>query len=71
MRTRTRLEGLMLPLVSCLLLASPVALAAPTVGEAAPEFRFDGPEGKTLRLADYVGKKGVVVAWFPKAFTPG
>ena len=30
---------------------------------------------KTWTLSDYVGesarKKGVVVAWFPKAFTPG
>ncbi len=57
----------------CICLAE-VALATPKVGEPAPEFSFEG-EGRTYSSADYVGegarKKGVVVAWFPKAFTPG
>ena len=30
-----------------------------------------GSDGKTYKLADYRGKQAVVLAWFPKAFTPG
>jgi peroxiredoxin len=28
-------------------------------------------DGTTVTLRDLVGKQAVVVAWFPKAFTPG
>ncbi len=41
------------------------------LGEQAPAFALPGSDGKTHRLADFVGKQGVVLAWFPKAFTPG
>jgi peroxiredoxin Q/BCP len=40
-------------------------------GDAAPAFELRGSDGKTYRLADYVGKRAVVLAWFPKAFTGG
>lgn len=69
------------PLISLLLVLLAMALpaaAAPEVGEPAPPFSFEGiSDGakKSWTLSDYVGegarKKGVVVAWFPKAFTPG
>jgi peroxiredoxin Q/BCP len=42
-----------------------------SIGEAAPEFTLPGSDGKTYRLADYRDKQVVVLAWFPKAFTPG
>lgn len=41
------------------------------VGEKAPDFELFGSDGATYRLADFVGKRGFVFAWFPKAFTPG
>lgn len=41
------------------------------VGDPAPAFAMPGSDGKTHSLADYKGKSGVVLAWFPKAFTPG
>jgi peroxiredoxin Q/BCP len=41
------------------------------VGDAAPEFSLHGSDGATVRLADYKGKRAVVLAWFPRAFTPG
>src|SRR5436190_315045 len=41
------------------------------VGDKAPDFELKGSDGKTYKLSDYKGKKPVVVAWFPKAFTPG
>ena len=41
------------------------------VGDMAPDFSLQGSDGKTYKLADFRGKKAVVVAWFPKAFTRG
>jgi peroxiredoxin Q/BCP len=41
------------------------------VGDPAPDFTLSGSDGKTYHLADFKGKKAVVVAWFPKAFTSG
>lgn len=41
------------------------------VGESAPDFSLAGSDGKTHKLADYRGKQAVVLAWFPKAFSPG
>ena len=41
------------------------------IGDVAPDFALPGSDGKTYRLADYRGKQAVVLAWFPKAFTPG
>jgi len=41
------------------------------VGDVAPAFSLRGSDGKTYRLSDYTGKRTVVLAWFPKAFTGG
>lgn len=40
-------------------------------GDAAPAFELMGSDGKVHRLSDHIGEQGVVLAWFPKAFTPG
>jgi peroxiredoxin Q/BCP len=55
-----------------LLLAAGAAHAADLApGAKAPDFALSGSDGRSHRLADYVGRQGVVLAWFPKAFTPG
>jgi len=41
------------------------------VGDDAPNFKLPGSDGKTYQLSDFKGKKAVVLAWFPKAFTSG
>ena len=41
------------------------------VGDPAPDFKLQATDGKTYQLSDFKGKKAVVVAWFPKAFTQG
>jgi peroxiredoxin Q/BCP len=41
------------------------------VGDNAPPFKLPGSDGATYQLADYKGKRAVVLAWFPKAFTGG
>src|SRR5262245_5360686 len=35
------------------------------VGDKAPNFKLQASDGKTYNLADFTGKKAVVVAWFP------
>ena len=53
-------------------LASPaVAADELKVGDDAPNFELAGSDGKTHKLSDYKGKQAVVIAWFPRAFTPG
>jgi len=41
------------------------------VGATAPDFALPGSDGKVHRLSDSIGKRAVVLAWFPKAFTGG
>lgn len=41
------------------------------VGDKAPDFKLMGSDGKTYQLSDFQGKKPIVIAWFPKAFTGG
>lgn len=48
------------------------------VGEEAPDFELEatgdaagkGGPRKTIRLSDYRGKKNVMIAFYPAAFTP-
>jgi len=52
--------------------ATVFTMAAPLkVGDDAPNFEMKGSDGKTYKLSDFKGKKPVVIAWFPKAFTGG
>lgn len=46
----------------------PIVLAP---GDHAPDFVLPGSDGRTHRLGDWRGREAVVLAWFPKAFTPG
>ncbi len=41
------------------------------VGAKAPPFSLKGSDGSTHTLAQHAGERAVVLAWFPKAFTPG
>ena len=41
------------------------------VGDKAPDFELKGSDGKEYKLSNFKGKKAVVVAWYPKAFTGG
>ena len=48
--------------------ASPVVLHA---GDVAPDFTLPASDGVTYRLSEFRGRRAVVIAWFPKAFTGG
>ncbi len=52
-------------------LAAGASAAELKAGDKAPPFSLKGSDGKTYSLDDFKGKKGVVLAWFPKAFTGG
>jgi peroxiredoxin len=41
-----------------------------SVGESAPDFELRSHRGGTVRLSDFRGKKNVVLAFHPLAFTP-
>jgi len=58
-------------LLAGLLIAGNVAAADLKVGDPAPDFSLSASDGKTYKLSDFKGKKAVVLAWFPKAFTSG
>jgi thioredoxin-dependent peroxiredoxin len=49
-------------------LSSDVQLRA---GDLAPDFQLTASDGRQYRLSDFRGRRAVVVAWFPRAFTPG
>ncbi len=40
------------------------------LGQTAPGFSLESHLGKTVSLADFQGKKNVVLAFFPLAWTP-
>jgi len=60
------------PLAFAGMLAAVTAMAADLkVGDMAPDFKLQASDGKTYTLSQFKGKKAVVLAWFPKAFTSG
>jgi peroxiredoxin len=40
------------------------------VGQPAPDFSLKSHLGQTVRLSDYRGRRNVVLAFFPLAWTP-
>lgn len=57
------------PLAACLVAFAAAGDLEP--GDIAPPFALPGSDGETYRLEDLLGERGVVLAWFPRAFTPG
>ncbi len=43
----------------------------PKVGNKAPTFKLQNQDGKVVSLADFAGKKSVVLYFYPRAMTPG
>jgi peroxiredoxin Q/BCP len=62
----------LLALVTAILLPG-AATAELAIGDPAPNFSLSGSDGVEYRLEALLAKgvPGVVLAWFPKAFTPG
>ncbi len=45
--------------------------AMPKTGEVAPPFEGQDQDGKTVKLADFAGRKIVLLYFYPKDFTGG
>ena len=71
MKINARLAAAWLGLAALLAQAPALAAEELKVGDKAPDFSLQATDGKTYHLADFKGKKAVVLAWFPKADTPG
>jgi len=71
-RRQRRVLSVLAALAAAVLFAAPGDAAAQlAVGDPAPPFALRGTDGEVHRLEDSLGERGVVLAWFPKAFTPG
>jgi len=68
-------RSLTLAVLSTALCATLLAQAPPKthlkVGDMAPDFELPSTQGKPVKLSDFRGKKNVVLAFFPAAFTGG
>lgn len=69
MRTRGSVMASVVVAVA-LSLALAGSLEALEVGQQAPDFALNGPEGKPIKLADLTAKGPVVLYTFVAAFTP-
>lgn len=56
-------------LLGAALLAAPAQAQSLKVGDKAPEFSVASSTGKPVALADYLGKKNVVLFFYIAAFT--
>ena len=65
------LRNTLIALASLVFFASHAVATDLAVGSPAPGFSLQGSDGKAYTLAQFKGKEGVVLAWFPKAFTSG
>jgi peroxiredoxin Q/BCP len=70
-RVRALHLGLAGSLVALSLALAGAAGADPKPGDRAPEFALRGSDGAEYRLSELTGRRGVVLAFFPSAFTPG
>ncbi len=68
----------MLPAALCTVMFSATLAAQFTppkthlkVGDMAPDFTLTATDGQKVKLSDFRGKKAVVLAFFPAAFTGG
>ena len=51
--------------------SAPAGAASLEVGDTAPDFTLPSTGGGEVTLSSFAGRKNVVLAFFPKAFTSG
>ena len=65
------LSNLRMLLAAVLFLVALPAVAELKVGDVAPDFKLMGTDGQYHSLSQYKGKKPVIIAFFPKAYSGG
>ena len=68
---RPILHSIALSCVAVGAFAGAAGATQPEVGSKAPDFTLQSSDGQTVSLGQFLGKRDLVLAWFPKAFTPG
>ena len=58
-------------MIAMAILSGLLAGASPKAGEVAPDFTVTDTDGQKITLSEAVKEGTVIVAFFPKAFTPG
>lgn len=58
-------------MISLSLVAALALASAPKLGDVAPDFTAQDTDGNTITLSTLLKEGPVVLAFFPKAFTPG
>lgn len=58
-------------LLTACLFAGSVHASDLQVGDPAPDFALQASDGRSYSLSDFRGRRAVVLAWFPRAFTSG
>lgn len=66
---RNRLSVLQIVLVAVILLIAAGPSMALKIGDKAPDFDLISTTGENIKLADYLGKKPVVLFFYIGAFT--
>jgi peroxiredoxin len=67
----TRILLLASAAVAALLAQFPPPKTQLKVGDEAPDFTLPSTDGQKVKLSDFRGKKNVILAFFPAAFTGG
>lgn len=65
------MTGLLFVALACTLSAQAPPKTHLKVGDAAPDFTLPSTTGKPVKLSEFKGKKSVVLAFYPAAFTGG
>ena len=63
--------GASFPRMKIPLLAMALGASSLKVGDKAPDFTLPDTEGKPIALSALLARGPVILAFFPKAFTPG
>ena len=58
-------------MISLSLVAALALASAPKLGDVAPDFTATDSDGNTVSLSALLKQGPVILAFFPKAFTPG
>jgi len=66
-----KIQNLIVTMAAVTILGFTAAQGRPQIGDPAPQFEGTDQNTNTVKLADYIGKKNVLLYFYPKDFTGG